>query len=80
MLGWIPRQEGTFIIEGASVLPYLSCPSCRLTVFIVAGHSHANEECPRCGTTLDEKPRRLFEHGPGVRGPPKKNVRKNRPT
>lgn len=46
-------------------MPYLTCPACRLTVFSVAGHSHASDDCPRCGAQLAERPRRLFERGPG---------------
>jgi hypothetical protein len=45
-------------------VPYLTCPSCRLTVFSVAGHARADDECPRCGARLRVKPRPLFSRGP----------------
>ena len=39
-------------------MPYLDCPSCRLTVYSAAGYS-SQDECPRCGSVLG-KPARLF--------------------
>jgi hypothetical protein len=40
-------------------MPYTHCPSCRLSTFTAAGYS-SRDECPRCGTELSTKPRRLF--------------------
>jgi hypothetical protein len=40
-------------------MPYTHCPSCRLATFSAAAHS-SRDECPRCGTLLEPRPRRLF--------------------
>jgi hypothetical protein len=32
-------------------MPYLQCPTCRLSTFSVAGYS-SRDHCPRCGTEL----------------------------
>jgi hypothetical protein len=40
-------------------MPYTHCPSCRLSTFSAAIHS-SRDECPRCGTELSPRPRRLF--------------------
>lgn len=40
-------------------MPYTHCPSCRLATFTAAAHS-SRDECPRCGTRLELRPRRLF--------------------
>jgi hypothetical protein len=40
-------------------MPYTHCPSCRLATFTAAVHS-SRDECPRCGTLLEPRPRRLF--------------------
>jgi hypothetical protein len=49
-------------------MPYLSRPSCGLTVFTVIGHAHAAEECPRCRAAIDQG-RRPFAPGPGTDEP-----------
>jgi len=40
-------------------MPYAHCPSCRLATFTAAAYS-SRDECPRCGTELSPRPRRLF--------------------
>jgi hypothetical protein len=40
-------------------MPYLECPSCRLSTFSAA-RPPAHPECPRCGAELSSHPRRLF--------------------
>lgn len=40
-------------------MPYLHCPSCRLSTFSAAADS-SRDECPRCGGELGVQPRRLF--------------------
>ena len=40
-------------------MPYLHCPSCRLSTFSAAAYS-SRDGCPRCGTELAPHPRRLF--------------------
>ncbi len=51
-------------------MPYLHCPSCRLSTFSVARYAH-RDECPRCGTPLKAEPRRLFDssHRPSADHP-----------
>jgi hypothetical protein len=46
-------------------MPYLHCPSCRLSTFSAAAYS-SRDECPRCGTELTPQPRGLFS---GARSP-----------
>jgi hypothetical protein len=41
-------------------MPYLDCPSCRLTVYTAASWDPIST-CPRCGTQLGD-PARLFRH------------------
>jgi hypothetical protein len=46
-------------------MPYLSCPSCRTTVYSVPAVT-TPAECSRCGTRLGEPVPSLFESdGPG---------------
>jgi hypothetical protein len=40
-------------------MPYLECPSCRLSTFSAA-RPPTHAECPRCGAELSSRPRRLF--------------------
>ena len=40
-------------------MPYLECPSCRLTVYSAASYS-TTDDCPRCETPLAREPRPLF--------------------
>jgi uncharacterized paraquat-inducible protein A len=40
-------------------MPYTHCPSCRLATFTASAHSSL-DECPRCGTQLELRPRPLF--------------------
>jgi hypothetical protein len=40
-------------------MPYLECPSCRLSTFSAARPA-AHADCPRCGAELSSRPRRLF--------------------
>jgi hypothetical protein len=48
-------------------MPYLHCPTCRLTVHDPDGTAAAGD-CPRCGDELAEEPRSLFAVPP-VRSP-----------
>jgi len=40
-------------------MPYLHCPTCRLSTYSAAAYA-SHDECPRCGTTLAAAPRTLF--------------------
>lgn len=40
-------------------MPYLDCPSCRLTVYVAPTLAPV-EKCPRCGRKRLGKPARLF--------------------
>jgi hypothetical protein len=42
-----------------SVLPFLECPDCRLTVRL-SKRDASGRPCPRCGSRLEERPRSLF--------------------
>jgi hypothetical protein len=41
-------------------MPYLSCPSCRLSLYTAAANA-TTEQCPRCDARLVSSPRQLFQ-------------------
>jgi hypothetical protein len=43
-------------------MPFLHCPSCRLTVHLAVGEDPY--PCPRCGDALSAEPRSLFVRPP----------------
>jgi hypothetical protein len=61
-------------------VPYVHCPTCRLTAYSGAGYL-VREECPRCGSALTSGPRALFAHrsGPVARPPVPGAVSSSRP-
>jgi uncharacterized paraquat-inducible protein A len=42
-------------------MPYLRCPSCKLASYSAA-HYSSRDQCPRCGATLRNDPRRLLHN------------------
>jgi hypothetical protein len=41
-------------------MPFLDCPSCRLTVRVRNTEALLGQDCPRCGDRLSGRPRSLF--------------------
>ena len=50
-------------------MPYLHCPHCRLTLYKPRAAAGRGERCPRCGTQLTRRPKRLFASAPVHREP-----------
>jgi uncharacterized paraquat-inducible protein A len=46
-------------------MKYQHCPDCRLTVRLAIGED-PGRPCPRCGATLSDEPRSLFDHAPSA--------------
>ena len=54
-----PSNEWTFV-------PYLHCPSCRLTIYKPRDLVRAPQRCPRCDAWLSRRPARLFRTLPAT--------------
>jgi hypothetical protein len=55
-------------------VPYLHCPSCRLTIYKPRDVVRVSERCPRCGASLRRRPARLFQAATaGMANPPDRN-------
>jgi anti-sigma regulatory factor (Ser/Thr protein kinase) len=46
-------------------MPYLECPGCRLSLYSAAAHSWIADDCPVCGASLLDAPKR-FPATPGA--------------